>query len=55
MGKLRLSVKERSRLEILAKVKKSVISLRKAGELMGVSYRQVLRIWHASYRREARG
>ena len=45
MGKLRLSVKERSRLEILAKVKQSVISLRKAGELMGVSDRQVLRIW----------
>ena len=45
MAKLRLSVKERSRLEILSKVKKGSVSLRKAGELMHVSYRQVLRIW----------
>lgn len=45
MVKLRLSVEERSRLEILSKVKKGMFSLRKASELMRVSYRQVLRIW----------
>lgn len=45
MGKLRLSVKERQRVEVLLKVKRSEISLGKAAELLGVSYRQVLRIW----------
>ena len=45
MAKLRLSMKERSRLEILSKVRKGSVSLRKAGELMRVSYRQALRIW----------
>ena len=35
MGKLRLSVKERARAEVLSK----------ASELLGVSYRQVLRLW----------
>ena len=46
MGKLRLSRKERSRAEVLSKVSKSAISLLKASELLGVSYRQILRIWH---------
>jgi transposase len=45
MGKLRLSGKERRRLEVLSKVKRGDIQLTKAAELMGVSYRQVLRIW----------
>jgi transposase len=45
MGKLRLSRKERSRLEILSKVRKGGINLAKAAELLKVSYRQVLRIW----------
>lgn len=45
MGKFRLSVKERSKLEILTKVRKGGISLGKAAELLGMSYRQVLRIW----------
>lgn len=45
MGKLRLSGKERERLEVLSKVKRGDISLVKAAELLGVSYRQVLRIW----------
>ena len=45
MGKLRLSVKERARAEVLSKVAKSSISLRTASELLGVSYRQMLRIW----------
>lgn len=45
MGKLRLSGKERLRLEVLAKVRKGSINLAKAAELMKVSYRQALRIW----------
>ncbi len=45
MGKLRLSVKERERSEVLLKVSRSSMSLSKASELLGVSYRQVLRIW----------
>lgn len=45
MGKLRLSAKERVRAEVLLKVSKSSISLAKASELLGVSYRQILRIW----------
>jgi transposase len=45
MGKLRLSRKERVRLEVLSTVRKGGISLAKAAELLGVSYRQVLRIW----------
>ncbi len=45
MGKLRLSGKERRRLEVLTKVKRDDIPLTKAAELLGVSYRQVLRIW----------
>jgi transposase len=45
MGKQRLSVKERRRLEVLSKVEKGGISLRKAAELLQLSYRQVLRIW----------
>jgi transposase len=46
MGKLRLSQKERRRLDVLSKVAKGGINLSKASELLGVSYRQILRIWH---------
>jgi transposase len=52
MGKLRLSGKERRRLEVLGKVKRGDIRLTKAAELLSVSYRQVLRIWE---RYEAEG
>jgi transposase len=45
MGKLRLSGKERGRLEVLSKVKRGDIRLTKAAELLCVCYRQVLRIW----------
>ncbi len=45
MAKLRLSAKERVGVEVLLKVSKSSISLAKASELLGVSYRQILRIW----------
>src|ERR1700722_10070018 len=46
MGKLRLSGKERVRLEVMSKVRKGGINLSKAAALLKVSYRQVLRIWH---------
>lgn len=45
MGKCRVSEKERERAEVLSKVSKSSITLMKASELLGVSYRQMLRIW----------
>jgi transposase len=45
MGKLRLSGKERRRLEVLSMVRKGGINLAKAADLLKVSYRQVLRIW----------
>ena len=45
MGQLRLSVAERERAEVLLKVSRSSFSLAKAAELLGVSYRQVLRLW----------
>ena len=45
MGKLCLGGKERARAEVLSKVSKSSISLVRASELLGVSYRQMLRIW----------
>lgn len=51
MGKLRLSGKERRRLEVLTKVKRGDIRLTKAAELLSLSYRQVLRIWER-YERE---
>lgn len=48
MGKLRLSVKERLRVEIFSKVKREGMTLVKAAELLGLSYRQVLRV-HQRY------
>jgi transposase len=44
MGKLRLSRKERDRLEVLRKVESGKLSRRAAAELLGVSYRQLLRL-----------
>src|SRR3954467_13144822 len=44
MGKVRLSAKERGRLEVLKKVEKGSLSRRKGAELLGLSYRQMLRI-----------
>jgi transposase len=44
MGGLRLSGKERGRLEVLRKVSAGQVTRRKAAELLGVSYRQVLRL-----------
>ena len=48
MGKLRLSKKERLRVEVLLKVKQGGMSLRKGAELLSLSYRQMLRV-HARY------
>jgi transposase len=47
MSVLKTSGKERRRLEVFARVKRGELSLRKAAELIGVSYRQTLR----SYKR----
>lgn len=44
MGKARLSAKERGRLEVLKKVESGKLSRRKGAELLGLSYRQMLRI-----------
>lgn len=43
MSVLKMSRKERRRLELLARVKRGELSLRKAAELIGLSYRQTLR------------
>lgn len=48
MGKLRLSKKERIRVEVMSKVKREELTLQKAAELLGLSYRQVLRV-HQRY------
>lgn len=44
MGKLRLSAKERLRVEVLNKVGRGVLSKRDGAALLGLSYRQLLRI-----------
>src|SRR3569623_2571804 len=44
MGKLRLSRKERDRLEVLRKVEAGKLSRRAAAEMLGMSYRQTLRL-----------
>ncbi|MFN0052306.1 MAG: helix-turn-helix domain-containing protein, partial [Planctomycetales bacterium] len=49
--KIRLSKKERNRVRVLGQVKLGKVSLKKAGELPGVSYRQVRRIYQR-YTRE---
>lgn len=45
MVKVRLSEKERSRVEVLSKVKRGEMSLKKGAELLGLSYRQMLRVY----------
>jgi transposase len=45
MGAIRMSRKERDRLEVLGWKERSGISLKVAAESMGVSYRQAKRIW----------
>ena len=45
METLKMSGKERRRLEALSRVKSGVLSLVKAAELLGLSYRQAKRMW----------
>lgn len=45
MGVLKLSTRERKRLELLSRVKEGVLKLVKAAELCGLSYRQMKRVW----------
>jgi transposase len=54
MGKLRLSKKERLRVEVLSKIKRGGMSLRKGADLLGLSYRQMLRV-HERYESEGNG
>jgi len=51
MGDIRMSTKERRRLEIVSKVKDKFITLNKAAELLDISYRQIRRIFKR-YREE---
>jgi len=48
MGKLRLSKKERKRVEVMSKVEREGMTLQKGAELLGLSYRQMLRV-HQRY------
>lgn len=45
MGELRMSVKERGRLAVLARVQEDEITLVEAAELLDLSYRQTKRVW----------
>ena len=45
METLAMSKRERRRLEVFSQVKSEKLSLGSAGELLGVSYRQVKRLW----------
>ena len=45
METLRMSVEERRRLVVLSRVKEAELSLVRAAELLGISYRQVKRLW----------
>lgn len=45
METLRMSVTERRRLELLSRVKSGEVSLVKAAEVLGISYRQAKRLW----------
>src|SRR5687767_12952527 len=45
MGTLAMSSKERTRLEVLSRVRDGQMTVMKAGELMGLSERQARRLW----------
>lgn len=51
METIRMSLKERRRLELLSRVRDGKLTLVKASELMGLSYRQAKRVW-ARYREQ---
>ena len=54
MGTLQMSRKERRRLVVLSQVQEGKISLAKAAELLGLSYRQMKRVW-SRHQREGDG
>src|ERR1051325_8161466 len=45
MGQLVMSARERKRLALLVQVRKRHLSLRRAAELLRLSYRQMKRVW----------
>src|SRR5947207_8773847 len=45
MGELRMSAKERIRLEALGRVKRGELTVVSAAEVMGLSVRQARRVW----------
>lgn len=49
METLRMSAKERRRLELLSRVKSGEVTLVKAAEVLGISYRQAKRLWARFY------
>lgn len=51
MGKLLMSTRERDRLDVLGRVKRGELTLVKASELLGLSYRQAKRVY-CRYRQE---
>ncbi len=55
MDEIRMSRKERERLEVLGRVKRGELSLVKAAELLGLSYRQVRRTYRRYRDDGARG
>src|SRR5438128_319447 len=54
-GGIVMSVKERRRLEVLSRVKSKQITLREGGGLMGLSYRQSVRVYRRYSRQGGRG
>ncbi|MCW5559515.1 MAG: helix-turn-helix domain-containing protein, partial [Verrucomicrobiae bacterium] len=50
-----MSVKERRRLQVLSEVSAGRMSLRQAGEVMGLGYRQARRVVYQRYRRDGDG
>ena len=45
MGTLLMSIRERDRLEVLGRVRRGELTLLKASELLGLSYRQAKRVY----------
>src|SRR6267143_1526223 len=55
MERLEMSDRERRRLEVLSRVKRGEVRLRKAAELLQLSYRQVKRVYRRYLREGDRG
>lgn len=45
MGTLKMSARERKRMELLSRVKEGVLKVVEAAGLCGLSYRQMKRVW----------